>query len=723
MRCTNLTERLIAGGIPLRGARATGFSRLALAILLSLLLTLLLPHGLYAQSYTLEDILSTPFPSSLIASPKVDRVAWVFDNCGMRNIWVAEGPDYKARQLTDYDQDDGQEIGELSFSPDGSVIVYVRGGNTNRQGEYPNPTSDPRGTEQAVYAIKVSDGKPWRLGSGNHPVVSPAGDQVVFTYRGQLFIAPLDGSGKAKPLFEGRGGNGSQCWSPDGSRLAFISQRDDHSFIGIYDLKAETITWLMPDVEQDDNPVWSPDGRSIACIRFPGRTADDSYGRELGLPFAIWVVDVETGKGREVWKCSNASGGFAQYYPEHPLMWAAEDRLLFYSEHEGWMHIYSVLVKGGEALCLTPGECEAEHAALSADRRTLIFNSNCGDIDRRHLWTVPVTGGEAKPLTTGKGNEWSPVALAPGKSIVLFCSTASQPAAPAVIPINGGNPRLIAPQAIPQQFPSKDLVEPQQVIFSAGDGLEIHGQLFLPRDAKAGDNRPAVIFMHGGPIRQMLLGWHYLYYYHNSYAMNQYLVSRGYVVLSVNFRSGIGYGRAFRTAPHQGPRGASEYQDIVAGAQYLRGRPEVDPRKIGLWGGSYGGYLTALGLARDSELFAAGVDLHGVHDWSMRGRRREGGGWGLYGEELLRLSYDSSPVADVSFWSSPVLFIHGDDDRNVDFIQTTDLVQRLRALGNAHVETLVFPDEVHDFLVHGHWLKAYHAAADFFDKFLKGKAH
>ncbi|MFB0518676.1 MAG: DPP IV N-terminal domain-containing protein, partial [Acidobacteriota bacterium] len=437
MRCTNLTERLIAGGIPSQGARATGFSRLAFAILLSLLLTILLPNGLYAQSYTLEDILSTPFPSSLIVSPKVDRVAWVFDICGMRNIWVAEGPDYKARQLTDYDQDDGQEMGELSFSPDGSVIVYVRGGNTNRQGEYPNPTSDPRGAEQAVYAIKVSDGKPWRLGRGNHPVVSPAGDQVVFTYRGQLFIAPLDGSGKAKPLFEGRGRNGSQRWSPDGSRLAFVSQRDDHSFIGIYDLKAETITWLMPDVERDDNPVWSPDGRSIACIRFPGRTADDSYGRELGFPFAIWVVDVETGKGREVWKCPNDSGGFAQYYPDHPFMWAAEDRLLFYSEHEGWMHIYSVSAKGGEALCLTPGECEAEHAALSADRRSLIFNSNCGDIDRRHLWTVPVTGGEAKPLTTGKGNEWSPVAPASGKSIVLICSTASQPAAPAMIPING----------------------------------------------------------------------------------------------------------------------------------------------------------------------------------------------------------------------------------------------------------------------------------------------
>jgi len=721
MRITNLKEEFIVGRSPIWRARVIGFSWLAILTLLSLIFNLFVPSVLHAQSYTLEDVLSTPFPSSLIAAPKVDRVAWVFDNCGLRNIWVAEAPEYKARQLTNYDKDDGQEIGELSFSADGSVIVYVRGGSANQQGEYPNPTSDPKGAEQAVWAIKVTGGEPWRLGRGSHPVVSPAGDLVVFNLRGKLYVVPLDGSQKAQPLFEGRGRNGSPCWSPDGSQLAFVSQRDDHSFIGVYDRHAEAITWLMPDVERDDHPVWSPDGRWIAFIRFPGEMADVSYRRELNISFAIWVADVETGKGKEVWKCPNNTAGFAQYYPAHPLMWAAEDRLLFYSEHEGWMHIYSVSVKGGEAICLTPGECEAEHATLSADRRILIFNSNCGDIDRRHLWSVPVTGGKPKQLTTGKGIEWSPVAPASGTSILLFCSTAHQPAAPAVIPFNGGQPRLIAPEAIPTQFPAEALVEPQQVIFPASDGLHIHGQLFLPPKAKAGDRRPAVIFMHGGPIRQMLLGWHYLYYYHNSYAMNQYLVSKGYVVLSVNFRSGIGYGRAYRTAPNQGPRGASEYQDIVAGAKYLQTRPEVDQQKIGLWGGSYGGYLTALALARDSELFAAGVDLHGVHDWSMRGRRRAGGGWGLYGDELLRLSYDSSPIADINFWSSPVLFIHGDDDRNVDFIQTTDLVQRLRTLGNAHVETLIFPDEVHDFLIHGNWLRAYKAASEFFDRFLKGK--
>ena len=224
----------------------------------------------------------------------------------------------------------------------------------------------------------------------------------------------------------------------------------------------------------------------------------------------------------------------------------------------------------------------------------------------------------------------------------------------------------------------KQMVTPVQSIFKAGDGTIIHGQLFVPKKMKKSDKLPAVIFMHGGPIRQMLLGWHMRGYYHNAYGLNQYLAAKGYVVLSVNYRAGIGYGRAFREAPNQGPRGSSEYQDIVAAARYLQSLSYVDSERIGLWGGSYGGLLTAMGLARDSELFAAGVDLHGVHDWALRGQRRNGGGWGLFGDELMEMAFESSPVADVAFWYSPVLFVHGDDDRNVDFIQTTDLVQRLR---------------------------------------------
>ncbi len=150
----------------------------------------------------------------------------------------------------------------------------------------------------------------------------------------------------------------------------------------------------------------------------------------------------------------------------------------------------------------------------------------------------------------------------------------------------------------------------------------------------------------------------------------------------------------------------------------MRERPEVDPNKIGLWGGSYGGYLTALGLARNSDIFAAGVDLHGVHDWSLRGSRRNGGGWAIF-DEMKQLAYESSPVADIEKWTSPVLFIHADDDRNVDFIQTTDLARRLQQLGQVHIETLVFPDDVHSFLLFENWVRTFEEAGDFFDRFLK----
>src|SRR5207237_4636343 len=180
--------------------------------------------------------------------------------------------------------------------------------------------------------------------------------------------------------------------------------------------------------------------------------------------------------------------------------------------------------------------------------------------------------------------------------------------------------------------------------------------------------------------------------------MNQYLASRGYIVLALNYRSGIGYGRAFREAPGRAGRGATEYQDVVAAGKYLQGRSDVDAKRIGLWGGSYGGYLTALGLGRNSDLFAAGVDLHGVHDWSEFLPHWENRPGAPDVAEASKLAFDSSPDAAVAHWKSPVLLIHGDDDRNVPFSQTVDLVQRLRE-NHVAFEELIFPDDIHDFLL------------------------
>lgn len=672
-----------------------------------------------ADVFTLEQIMSASFPSHVASSPSTDAWAWVFNDQGRRNIWLAEGPDYEPRMITVYEEDDGEALSSLEFHRGGEFIVFVKGGPKSKLGKHPNPTSNPREARQAVWAIRTSGGEPWALGDGSYPRVSPKGDVVVFLKEDKIYKAPIDGDEESSLLLEPRGKTRSVGFSPDGTRLAFLSDREDHSFVGLYDFASDRISWIAPSVDRDICPVWSPDGKRIAFIRFPGAKADKPRRPERDLPFSIWVANVKTGKGESVWTSPNASGGFAQSYPSRPLMWAAGERLVFYSEHDGWMHLYSLSPKNGKVVCLTPGDFEVEDCCLSHDKRAVIFSSNKDDVDRRHLWSVPVIGGEAKRLTVGNGTEWSPVASANGKDLYFLCSTAFQPAAPAVMDVGGGGCRLIAPDVIPDDFPTDRLVEPQQVVFDAPDRLKIHGQLFLRSGIEGSDRRPAVVFMHGGPIRQMLLGWHMRGYYHNAYAMNQYLASQGYVVLSVNFRSGIGYGRSFRKAPNQGPRGASEYQDIVAAARFLRKHPHVNPDRIGLWGGSYGGYLTALGLARDSELFAAGVDFHGVQDWSLRGRRRDGGDWGIIGSEAMQSAFASSPVADVGFWYSPVLFIHGDDDRSVDFIQTTDLVQRLRIEGKAHVETLVFPDEGHGFLRHESWIQAYGATADFFDRFLK----
>jgi len=171
----------------------------------------------------------------------------------------------------------------------------------------------------------------------------------------------------------------------------------------------------------------------------------------------------------------------------------------------------------------------------------------------------------------------------------------------------------------------------------------------------------------------------------------------------------------FREALDYGAVGASEFNDVIGAGHYLRGRPDVDADRIALWGGSYGGYLTALGLARASDLFAAGVDFHGVHDWNDVITNFEPSYDPAKRQDVARLAFDSSPMASVKTWRSPVLLIHGDDDRNVPFGQSVDLAQALRQKGVAF-EELIFPDEIHDFLIHAHWIAAYRAADEFLER-------
>lgn len=755
-------------------------SFLARALPLSTGLTLALSSTLAGQAKpTIEQFLSPASPLELTSAKKADRVAWMAYDRGMRNVYTAAAPDFKPVRLTSFLKDDGTDLTDVSLSDDGSIAVFVRGSAPNRVGWVANPSHDPNGAERAIWAVRTTGGTPWRVAVGAAPEVSPDGRYVLYVKEGQIYrgrvspaAAPAMMDTGAVPFIKAWGGQSSPRWSPDGSKIAFVSERQNHSFIGIYDVKTRVVNFVAPGVDCDAAPVWSPDSKQIAFIRRPGTPfgqqtqqgqggignppgpaaaggrggfggcggfggrgggggrggapEDSAQGNRRNVPglyrsafrggytVSFMVADVapcakpQTSgcEAHEVWHNAPNDRTFTAI---NRLLWA-DGQLLFplSPASDEYDRYYAVSLAGNTTapvmLTTTNGLIEdATSAALSPDGKTLYYCTNANDIERRHIWAVPTSGGTPKQVSTGDGIETYPQPLSSGKRLAVLYFDARTPASVGVVPAEGGKAKVVFP-TLGKDFPVAEHVQPEIVLVKSPDSLEIHNQLFLPKDLRPGEKRPAVIFVHGGPVRQMLPGYHYMQFYHWAYAINQWLASQGYVVLSVNYRSGIGYGRSFRQAANTNARGNSEYQDVLAAGKYLQSRADVDPSRVGIWGLSYGGLLTSQALARNSDIFVAGADLAGVH---------------LYGNVLdsAALSYQSSAISQIDKWKSPVFLVHGDDDRNVDFAQTVGLVQLLRAR-NIHYELVVIPDDLHESMVHARWIDTFNRMGDFLQRFV-----
>ncbi|HLI18869.1 MAG TPA: prolyl oligopeptidase family serine peptidase [Rhodanobacteraceae bacterium] len=676
--------------------------------------------------FTLEQVLSYPFPQDLTAAHDGNYIAWVINQDGVRNVWIAEAPGFAPRQVTHFSADDGQEITQLTFSPDGTQLVFVRGGDHDANWPVkiaPDPASSPVEPKVMIWSVDLRAGTSRKLTDGDGPAIS-SGGELAYIKDDQVWTAPLVADSKSKPkqLFFDHGKDGDLHWSPDGKRLAFVSDRGDHAFIGVFTDDHTPIEYLAPSTGIDGDPRWSPNGTQIAFTRQPGHGGPPRpILTQTPQPWSIRVADARTGEAHVVWQSPDTLvGSYPQTAGGSNLHWAdGGSRLVFLADLDGWPHLYSISASGGTPLLLTPGDFMVEDVAFPRDGRSIVYSANTGktkgDIDRRHLFKVPVDRAQPVALTSGNDIQTSP---APVANTVAYVDAGSQrPPLVSVMGDQGRDSRLLQPGLIPKYFPTAQLVVPKLVTFTAADGTVIHGQLF--RSADAGAVQPGVIFVHGGPPRQMLLGWHYMDYYSNSYAVNQYLATHGFTVLSVDYRLGIGHGFAFQNPPHWGPTGASEYQDVVAGAKFLQHVSGVDPARIGIWGGSYGGYLTALALARNSDIFKAGVDMHGIHDWSRDigewfgkpGSRYEQGDY----KQAMKVAWESSPDADMAKWKSPVLLIQGDDDHNVHFLQMEDVVPRLKKHG-VPFEEMVIPNEIHGFLRHASWLKADTATVDFLQR-------
>ncbi len=484
------------------------------------------PAGLAAQngSFTLAQVKSAPFPSELTASATGARIAWVFDEQGVRNVYVAEAPDWKARKLTPYTDDDGQEITSLRFSHDGATVVYVRGGDHGENwevdgGRAPDPAASVGQPKIQIFAVPFAGGEPTLLSDGDDPAISPSGT-VAFVKNNTIWTMPLDGSTPAAVLFQEQGRNGGPTWAPDGSKLAFTSRRGDHSFIGVFSDSASPIEYLDVSTERDMMPVWSPDGKQIAFVRRPGGGGPpEPWLKQVPDPWQIRVADVATAQGRQVWASPvTLWGSYPRTEGQANLHWAAGDRLVFLSDMDGWPHLYSVPVAGGKATLLTPHDGMAEYISMSPDGKHMLFAGNMGsgkdDIERRHVMRTATDRAKLEDLTPGEQMGWTPFVTGDGNWIAYIAAGARKPPTPAAQKVSGGKAIAIGTDRIPADFPEKDLVVPRAVTFQAEDGVTVHADLFERPGGAA--KKPAVIFIHGGPPRQMLLGWHYSYYYSNA---------------------------------------------------------------------------------------------------------------------------------------------------------------------------------------------------------------
>jgi dipeptidyl aminopeptidase/acylaminoacyl peptidase len=748
----------------------------------AMLIATLAATTLHAQQpFSVRDALSAPYALGLTAAG--DRFAWIENAEGVRNIWVA-GAHGPARQITAYNNDDAQDITGLAWSPDRSAIAYTLGAEAGASGRAANPAELQRDTTPAVFVQKL-DGKTAavRVGEGRGAVFLDSA-RVAFVRGGKIFSAGLteEKDSAAQQLVFDRGSASGLTLSPDGKLLAYASHRRTHSFIGLFDIAAKTLRFVAPSTGNDSAPVFSRDGTQLAWLREPYTDAPEfAANRVSANPWSVMVADVATLTARAVYTpAANAPGSviprFATGNPR--VWWAAGATLLFCSEADGWVHLYSVdtspthraeksAMSGAPGLpvdqsvaapkLLTPFDGEVEDVSVSADGERVYFASNmrflpmfsgppqreraealayAADFDRRHLWQIDLQHANTlRALTHGEGIETRPVELQDG-SIVALAADARVPMHMVAVGKDGAL-QDVRKDAAPVRYPGAQFVVPQQVVFASAlmagkpATLQIHAQLFVPQahvsesrrgapGSVASAKHPAIVFFHGGPRRQMLLGYPAMGYYSNAYAMNQWFAAHGYVVLSVNYRCGIGYGLAFRQCEHSGADGASEYNDALAAVAYLRTRDDVDARRIGIWGGSYGGYFAALGLARNSDLFAAGVDFHGVHDWTLEDNAASDWLRGTATEKdtIAARARAASPIADVAKWRSPVLLIHGDDDPEVAYAQTPMLADALRARG-VHVEELILPDEVHEFLLHRSWVRGYESMAEFFARTLQ----
>ncbi|MBL8270867.1 S9 family peptidase [Steroidobacter sp.] len=688
-----------------------------------------------AESFTLAESIaahaSLQFRTNTLVVPPSGRyAAWIEGS----KLMIASAPEFQPREVLV--SQGGGSLSAAYAAPDDVTIYYTRGTTTPAFG--PHPASDTR----EFWRVDTTNGRTERLAAGGDvpesaPVFSPDGKSFATADGPMVFEYRVDGTSLSRrPILENNAEHyaaeklTSLTYSPDGKRLAFVSWRKAaHSYVAILDVATGKAQYLQPGIFRDQSPVWSPDGRELAFVRMPGNwTREYRFSpSKQGAPWSLMVAAASGGAVRTLWQADTGIGSVFEPYgigswlePNSEvtqLLWTASGQIVFPWEKTGWASAYAIDAKGGTPKPLMTGKGEVTLPTLAGDGRSILFASNVEDSARLHVWRAPLSGGKPERLTSG-GVEHSPIALAGGVAYIsndkgrlpnrhMLATTRG-----AARPLGAYSNVSTRTAKVWEQFVDTDVVP-----VKAADGVVSQQLIFWPRSPAPKSGYPVIVSSKGGPSGRVSPG-------NGVYtALGQYAASRGYVFVEMNYRGGTGDGLEYRLPDGRGATGGSEVKDIEALVLYLRGRREVDAKRIGIMGGSYGGFIVSLALTRLPQYFAAGAHLSGVGDWvgEMKLDQRDEG-WASAPPEYIRLSeriqiedlaFNSSSVSNIAAWRAPTLITMGEMDRSGHMEGIIDLGYRLLEQGT-HVEVSIAPEAGHT----GPRARPMDKVFDFFERYL-----
>jgi dipeptidyl aminopeptidase/acylaminoacyl peptidase len=679
-----------------------------------LVLYLVVSAAAYAQNIPLKRIFDTPAiagsrPSIAALSPDGRELLYFWDSSANKKptVWRTRTSGGESRQVLD------TSVASVCWSPDGKRIAFLRDGD--------------------IFLSDASLKNPLRItktdeGEGQ---LAFSNDGSLLAYSsGAIFAMPVDRPG----LFQLTPGGGAdisysvQRFLPDGKRLLFLeynrqglpefvvprygekevtAQRTQRGFarvrVGIAPVDTGATLWLKLDTTLSilSSVLLSPDGKKVLLEQY-------STNRKVRK---LVVCDTDSGAARIVY--SEYDSTYIQR-GDVGCGWSADGlSIIFTSERDGWNHLYRLTGDSTRLSQLTHGAREVQWFAVDRNGKRIVFVTNAIERGQWQVHALDLQSGKETRISAQEGTYESPVLSEDGKTIVCTFSNFGRPGD--LVAFREGSEKILT-QSIPGSFAAMNWVLPRIVQFTARDSTTVSALLYTPATLDPTKRYPCVVFVHGaGYMQNVYKGWSY---YFREFMFNTYLVKKGYVVFEVDYRGSAGYGRKFRTDVYM-HLGGRDLNDELDGVEYLKRLGYIDSTRIGMYGGSYGGFLPLMALFTSPDTYACAAVLRAVTNWENYYRHNP-----YYTEALLGKPEEnpeaykiSSPITFADNLKKPLLILHGMVDDNVFFQDAAQLIEKLQKAGKSF-EAMVYPGEGHAFEGAESWYDEYRRMDEFFDRHL-----